>query len=382
MRLIIAGSRTASSEADYQALRQFVTTSGMPRPDEIVTGDANGADQLGNRLAQEFGIPLKTFVPDWDGLGKSAGHRRNGDMAVYASDHEGSGVIAIWDGQSKGTAGMIEVSKRYGLNVKIIQAAGAAVNPAVSMGQLPDPRAVMPLKDITPSDPYIFPQSHSSLNVFETCPRQYESKYIIKDSPYVQTPEAAFGDLAHNGLEAYLKANGNYTLESSVAHYRPYGDWVLNRAAAKGGTIYAERMSAVNREKEPVSYRAKNRWIGGKIDVTIVYPSLGEAEVFDWKTGKVKNDQTQLQLYGALGLADYPEVEVVRAGYIWLAHGTMSPPVLYSRDDYAQHWDTFEHKYRLLQDAYRRGVFPPKPNGLCQKWCDVKRCEFYGKSRR
>jgi hypothetical protein len=373
MRLIIAGSRTADTEADYAALKHFAQTSGMPRPDEIITGDARGADKLGNRLAQEFGIPLKTFTPDWDRLGKGAGHLRNGDMAVYASDEPNSGLIAIWDGQSKGTAGMIEVAKRYGLHVAIIPAA---------VGALPDPRAVLPLRDITPPDPYIFPQSHSSLNVFETCPRQYEAKYIIKDSPYVQSAEAAFGDQVHNALEAYLKANGQMAMPSNMVQYKTWGDWVLARAAQRGGVVHAERKSAVSRDKVAVSYQARNRWIGGKIDVTIVYPNHGEAEVFDWKTGKIKNDQTQLQLYGALGLADFPDVQTVRAGYIWLAHGTISPPSVYAREDYAQHWDTFEHKYLQLQDAYRRGVFPPKPNGLCQKWCDVKRCEFHGKGRR
>lgn len=364
MRLIVVDGQY-TSEAAHQALHHFAKTSGMPKPNEVLS--LVGADTLAHGLCNAFSLPFKGFE----------GPLAAGNMVTYATDEDGSALL--WVGDCDGS--LLNVATNYDL--RVVQVPFDAPLADLFVGQkFADPRAVLPLKDITPAEPYIFPQSHSSLNVFETCPRQYESKYITRDSPYVQSAEAAFGDVAHNGLEAYVKAQGDYQLASNIAQYKPFADWVLQRAAAKNGVVYAERMSAVDRQLNPVAYKAKNRWIGGKIDITIVYPDLGEAEVFDWKTGKVKNDQTQLQLYGALGLADFPEVKVVRAGYIWLAANTISPPSLYSRADYAQHWDTFEHKYRRLQDAYRRGVFEPKPNGLCKKWCDVKRCEFHGQGRR
>ena len=47
-------------------------------------------------------------------LGKAAGHARNRDMGDYAD-----ALIALWDGQSKGTKGMIDYAKKKGLEVYV-----------------------------------------------------------------------------------------------------------------------------------------------------------------------------------------------------------------------------------------------------------------------
>jgi hypothetical protein len=380
MRMIIAGSRTITSEADYQSLKQFVMQGA--KPDEIVSGGAKGPDLMGERLAAEFGIPVKRFIPDWqnpDGsTNRGAGFIRNGTMAVYASEEPNGELVVLWDGTSAGTTQMMKVATTYGLRVR----------------QVPlsvDTAGLIALRDITPKEPYIFPQSYSSLSVFETCPRQYEAKYLTKEVPYVQTPAAAWGDLAHSHLEQYLKAGGQHHIPGVVPGYEAFGpmnayqrfaDWVLNRAAKRGGTVLAERSAAVDLSHNPVAYKSKTRWIGGKIDVTILYPQECAAEVFDWKTGKVKNDATQLKLYNNFALADYPTINTASAGYIWLAQDSISPPVFSTRDELESNWSVFEHKYAGLKAAYRSGVFPAKPNGLCAKYCDVTSCEHHGRGRR
>lgn len=375
MRMIIAGSRTITSEADYQALKQFVMQGN--KPDEIVSGGAKGPDLMGERLAAEFGIPVKRFIPDWDGQGKGAGFLRNGDMAVYASDAPDGELVVLWDGTSNGTRQMMSVAATYGLRVRQVPLAGAT-------------QEFIALRDVTPRDPYIFPQSHSSLSVFETCPRQYEAKYITKEVKYVQNAAAAWGDIAHQHLEQYLKCNGDYFVPGivqgfekfgPVSAYTPAANWVLNRARMRQGIVHAERSAAVDRAHNSVAYKSKARWLGGKLDVTIIYPD-DTGEVFDWKTGKVKNDTTQLRLYGNFVMAEFPQVQSVGAGYIWLQDNVMSPPSYFSRADIEGNWGVFEDKYSLLQSAYRSGIFPPKPSGLCKQYCDVTTCEFHGKGRR
>jgi hypothetical protein len=70
--------------------------------DEIVCGEARGADSLGRRWAIENNIPVASFPADWNKYGCSAGIRRNEWMGSYA-DY----VIAFWDGESRGTKHMI-----------------------------------------------------------------------------------------------------------------------------------------------------------------------------------------------------------------------------------------------------------------------------------
>jgi hypothetical protein len=108
MKLIIAGSRDFSNW-DY-FINHFIK---MPEwllntVDEIVSGGAQGADYLGECLAQSCGLRLTRFLADWEKHGKRAGMIRNTQMAEYAD-----GLIAFWDGQSSGTNNMIKQMKRY-----------------------------------------------------------------------------------------------------------------------------------------------------------------------------------------------------------------------------------------------------------------------------
>jgi len=81
---------------------------------EVVSGGAKGADILGEKYAYERGYPVKRFPADWDKHGKSAGYKRNVEMADYAD-----ALIAFWDGKSKGTKHMIDIAKNKKLKVKI-----------------------------------------------------------------------------------------------------------------------------------------------------------------------------------------------------------------------------------------------------------------------
>jgi len=66
-------------------------------------------DGLAEEWARENGIPIKRFPADWDKHGKAAGPIRNRAMAEYAD-----ALLAVWDGESKGTANMILEMHRMG----------------------------------------------------------------------------------------------------------------------------------------------------------------------------------------------------------------------------------------------------------------------------
>jgi len=86
---------------------------------EIVSGRANGADRLGELFAKDYNLKIKYFPADWDLYGKSAGYRRNGDMAKYAAEDNGV-LVAFWDGKSKGTKHMIDTANKYKMKVYVV----------------------------------------------------------------------------------------------------------------------------------------------------------------------------------------------------------------------------------------------------------------------
>jgi glycerophosphoryl diester phosphodiesterase len=55
------------------------------------------------------------FPAEWDKYGKSAGYRRNEQMAQYAEV-----LVAFWDYNSPGTRHMINLAKQYNLEVHVI----------------------------------------------------------------------------------------------------------------------------------------------------------------------------------------------------------------------------------------------------------------------
>lgn len=113
MKVIIAGGRTFN---DYQLLCEKCDHALSQQTEiEIVSGTANGADKLGERYAKEKGYSIKQFPADWNKFGKSAGYKRNEDMAKY-----GDALIAFWDGESKGTKHMIDLAKQYQLKIKVV----------------------------------------------------------------------------------------------------------------------------------------------------------------------------------------------------------------------------------------------------------------------
>lgn len=103
MRVIIAGSRDIT---DYQELLDAVVDSGFEIT-TVISGGARGVDRMGEIFAKNNSTPLEIYPADWNKYGKSAGHRRNADMANVAD-----ALIALWDGTSRGTKSMIEIANK------------------------------------------------------------------------------------------------------------------------------------------------------------------------------------------------------------------------------------------------------------------------------
>lgn len=100
MKLIIAGSRTISQK---DIVRNAFDCWFSNKINVIVSGCARGVDTLALEIANDLKISTVEFPADWDRYGKTAGFKRNMQMAEYADV-----LLAIWDGKSKGTKHMID----------------------------------------------------------------------------------------------------------------------------------------------------------------------------------------------------------------------------------------------------------------------------------
>ena len=114
-RVVIAGCRDYDNYDEAKAYID-ICLSNIRKTNEIiiVSGGAKGADSLGERYAEENGFKVEKYPADWVRYGRSAGPRRNRQMAEI-SDY----VICFWDGESRGTRSMIESARKFGKPVKI-----------------------------------------------------------------------------------------------------------------------------------------------------------------------------------------------------------------------------------------------------------------------
>lgn len=112
MKLVIAGSRTIEPTSDL-ILDLFEYFKLADRVTEIVCGEARGVDAAGRKFAEDMEVMdgtiyvVKSFYPDWDTHGKSAGYKRNLEMGQYAD-----ALLLIWDGESKGSGHMKDIMRK------------------------------------------------------------------------------------------------------------------------------------------------------------------------------------------------------------------------------------------------------------------------------
>ncbi|MGF7011972.1 putative Rossmann fold nucleotide-binding protein DprA/Smf involved in DNA uptake [Lachnospiraceae bacterium PF1-22] len=115
-RIIIAGSRDF---LDYKFLKEKCDEIIQKLTEykiTIISGTARGADTLGEQYAKENNYILKRMPANWNDYGKSAGPRRNEEMAKYAKEAAVSILIAFSNG-SKGTGHMINSANKHELQI-------------------------------------------------------------------------------------------------------------------------------------------------------------------------------------------------------------------------------------------------------------------------
>jgi hypothetical protein len=122
MIVIVAGSRSIE---DYRTVCRAITESGFAIT-LLVSGGAQGVDSLGEKWALDNRVPIKRFPADWKRYGRRAGFVRNALMSEFACSHAeqhgGAGLVAVWDGTSRGTEMMIDLARKAGIQVSVYDA--------------------------------------------------------------------------------------------------------------------------------------------------------------------------------------------------------------------------------------------------------------------
>jgi len=135
MRVIVAGNRDFNDYVLMKAQLDVILQHVLPNV-IIISGKAKGADQLGERYADERGLQKAFFPANWKNLdapgavikqnaygeyNARAGNDRNEQMAVYAHNGDNGALVAFWAGDKGGTSNMIKIAEKYQLQIRTVR---------------------------------------------------------------------------------------------------------------------------------------------------------------------------------------------------------------------------------------------------------------------
>lgn len=116
MRVIVCGSRHWQDREKIADRLYDLSLASENLRCTVVHGGARGADKIAAQEAQKIGLLVEAHPADWERYGKSAGFRRNAEMAAAGADL----CIAFWDGLSTGTGHMMRLALERGIPVEVV----------------------------------------------------------------------------------------------------------------------------------------------------------------------------------------------------------------------------------------------------------------------
>lgn len=107
MKVAVIGSRnlTISNLGDYLP----------PETTVIISGGARGIDTCAREYAHAHGVPLREIRPQYGRYPSNAAPVIRNELIIAEADL----VLAFWDGQSTGTAGVIEKCRALGKECRV-----------------------------------------------------------------------------------------------------------------------------------------------------------------------------------------------------------------------------------------------------------------------
>ena len=116
-KLIVAGGREYADAGQLEAeIRHLADGELKHHAVSLVSGMARGADLLAYEFAKANQVVCYEFPANWKAQPRAAGFIRNRDMANFSD-----GLLAFWDGKSRGTQHMIDTMENLGKPVRIVR---------------------------------------------------------------------------------------------------------------------------------------------------------------------------------------------------------------------------------------------------------------------
>lgn len=218
---------------------------------------------------------------------------------------------------------------------------------------------------LTPSK--LPPISHTFHQNYEQCPRKAYHINIARDLKREETKEMKWGIAVHGAFERRLNYGDRFP-----EGFERYEDFCHFPDTYE---IKAELKLGMREDGTSCDFFDPDVWARGVIDVLCTVPNKPTAIIIDQKTGKVREDPSELELHAVLLKAKMPGLVSIKGWYNWLASHEMG--TVHDLSNTNSKLKEMRATRAEMQRALALGerAFPPKQTPLCG-WCPVKSCEF------
>ncbi len=241
------------------------------------------------------------------------------------------------------------------------------------------PAALAPVPATAPAP---FAWSYSKLKNYETCPLRYSETDLKKSTNEPKSQELDRGEQLHEAMRKRI--NSDTPLPPNFIYMEP---WAVKLAKVihPFQIVLTELKLAVNAEGKPVGFFDKKVWLRGVVDYLRIVPTTTPGrdigQIVDYKTGRPKDDWTQLMLSAYLVFCHYSSLQEVRTQFLWTEYNDTSHED-FKRSDMAQAIAGIIPRIKKMEFSVSSGEYEPTPNGLCKEYCGVTQCQFHGKPYR
>lgn len=225
----------------------------------------------------------------------------------------------------------------------------------------------------SPVDTPQYTWSYSSISLFQQCPRKYYRLRIAKDIVEPPQQHLLYGSEVHKAAERYV--GYGEPLPAKYSQFQPQLDAML----ALPGEKHCELEMGLTKDFEPCGFRDKRVWFRGIADLLII--NGDKARVVDYKTGRSSQyaDTKQLELLSLLVFKHFPNIVSVKAGLLFLVAESLVQ-AKFDQQQQAESWTKWIPEVNRLETAMTTGVWSPRPNFTCRKFCAVVDCEHNGRN--
>ncbi len=214
--------------------------------------------------------------------------------------------------------------------------------------------------------------SYSRLSCFERCPKQAEFKFIKKIKEPT-SPAMDRGKDIHKLCENFIRGN----LGATPPQLQDFEEaFIALKNLYLYGHVICESDWAITTEWEKTGWFEEDTWGRAKVDAFVYEEgSSKEARVIDFKTGRYDGNQeahkTQCELYAAIALKRYPELESITTEMWYLDHGKIDR-YIYTPESIKIKQEKLNEKAVAMTTATE---FPAAPSKFKCKWC------YFGKEK-